>query len=246
MRAARFLPCAALALSACVMLPGMAQAEGLQVAPVAVTIPARSSVVFVSNQGASPLRAQVRVFRWSQQDGEDMLAETTELVASPPFVTVASGSQQVVRLVRLGEPDAGVPCEQTYRIIVDELPAGEQPPSDGLRYVMRFSIPVYLTNPACGEITPALGWWIEQAADGPALVVQNTGQQHAQLADLAMVDLRGNRREVAAGLVGYVLPGQTRHFSLSSVPAAAAGGTLEVSVNGIKVIASVALAQTGQ
>ena len=192
------------------------------------------------------MRAQVRVFRWTQADGEDLLAETTELMASPPFVTVAAGSQQVVRLVRLGDPAAGGACEQTYRIIVDELPEAEQSPSDGLRYVMRFSIPVYLTNPACGDIAPALNWRIEPGPEGQVLVVHNTGQQHAQLADLVMVDAQGARHEVSAGLVGYVLPGQTRRIILSAAPPAAAAGTVEVSVNGSKVIAPVSLAPAGQ
>lgn len=159
MRAARILSRAALALSACAMLPGIAQAEGLQVAPVSVTIPARSGVVWLTNQGSAAMRAQVRVFRWTQQDGEDVLAETQDLVASPPFVSIASGDQQVVRLVQLANAvPAGTPCEQAFRIIVDELPATDRQSGEGLQYVMRFSIPVYVTNPACAGIVPALSW----------------------------------------------------------------------------------------
>lgn len=248
MRAARNLSRVALALSACVMLPGIAQAEGLQVAPVAVTIPERSGVVWLTNQGTAALRAQVRVFRWSQDNGEDVLAETSELVASPPFVSIEPGAQQVVRLVRLGEA-ANDPahCEQTFRIIVDELPAADRPATTGLQYVLRFSVPVYLTSPACAAGAPALAWQVEATADGPALLVANTGQIHAQLADLSIVDAGGTRHNLGSGLVGYVLPGQLRRFTLSSAPASLADrGTVEVSVNGSRVIVPVSLAPAGQ
>lgn len=245
MRAVRIFSCAALVLSACAMFPSIAQAEGLQVAPVSVTIPFRSSVVWLTNQGSHAVRAQVRVYRWSQQDDEDVLAEATELVASPPFVSIEPGAQQVVRLVRLDAASERT-CEQTFRIIVDELPAADQPTGEGLRYVMRFSIPVFVTNPACGEVAPILSWWLETNDAGPTLVAQNSGQRSAQLADLALLDAQGNRSEVGGGLAGYVLPGQTRRFQMSSVPAFNAAGSVEVSVNGTKVIAPVSLAQPGQ
>lgn len=248
MIAPRFLSRVALAVSAWAMLPAIAHAEGLQVAPVAVTIPERSGVVWLTNQGTAPMRAQVRVFRWSQHDGEDVLAETTDLVASPPFVSINPGSQQVVRLVRQGEAASDpARCEQTFRIIVDELPAADRPASTGLQYALRFSVPVYLTSPRCADSAPVLTWHIERTGDGVALVVANGGQAHAQLADLAMVDAAGNRTDLGAGLVGYVLPGQQRRFTLSSAPAALADrGTVEVSVNGSRVVAPVSLARPGQ
>ncbi|MXO70616.1 fimbrial biogenesis chaperone [Alteraurantiacibacter buctensis] len=245
MSASRSLHRVALTLSAWAMLPGIAQAEGLQVAPVSVTIPERSGTVWLTNEGGEALRAQVRVFRWSQDNGEDVLAETTDLVASPPFVSIPAGAQQVVRLVRTAAAaDPAAPCEQTFRIVVDELPAAERQAGDGLQYVLRFSVPVYLTTPACAELDPVLTWRIEQGSEGSALVVANTGQVRAQLADLSLVAAGGTRSDLGGGLVGYVLPGQQRHFVLNS--AAVSGGTVEVSVNGSRVVAPVALASSGQ
>lgn len=245
MIASHILSRVALALSVWAMLPGIAQAEGLQVAPVSVTIPERSGTVWLTNQGSEALRAQVRVFRWSQANGEDVLAETTDLVASPPFVSIAAGEQQVVRLVRTAPAaDPSAPCEQTFRIIVDEVPTGDRPAGDGLQYVLRFSVPVFLTTPACADLAPVLSWRIEQGGDGLALLVANSGQVRAQLADLSLVAADGSRLSVGSGLVGYVLPGQQRRFALA--PSAAAGGNIEVSVNGSRVVAPVALASAGQ
>lgn len=248
MIATRTLFRAALAGSAWTMLPGIVHAEGLQVAPVAVTIPERSGVVWLNNEGNQPLRAQVRVFRWTQANGEDVLAETTDVVASPPFAEIAPGTQQVIRLVRFGaSATAMADCEQTYRIIVDELPAANAPATTGLQYVVRYSVPVYLTNPACRDEAPALTWRVEPADGGTMLVVTNAGQFHAQLANIGFVNAAGQRTEISAGLLGYVLPGAERRFAIPVAPDAfTAGGNLEVKVNGEQVIAPVSLAQPGQ
>ncbi len=45
----------------------------------------------------------------------------------------------------------------------------------------------------------------------------------AQLADVAFVDGNGKRSEIAAGLLGYVLPGATMHWPLK-LPAAIFAG----------------------
>ncbi|MEO7553747.1 MAG: molecular chaperone [Alteraurantiacibacter sp.] len=248
MIALRNLSRAALAVSAWTMLPTIVHAEGLQVAPVSVTIPERSGVVWLNNEGDQPLRAQVRVFRWTQADGEDVLAETTDVVASPPFAEIAPGTQQVIRLVRFGTgATAMTGCEQTYRIIVDELPPAEEPATTGLQYVLRYSVPVYLTNPACRAEAPALTWRVEPADGGTMLVVSNAGQFHAQLANIGVVDAAGLRTEISGGLLGYVLPGAERRFAIPVAPEAfTAGGNLEVKVNGEQVIAPVLLAQPGQ
>lgn len=248
MIATRTLSRAALAVSAWAMLPGIAHAGGLQVAPVSVTIPERSGVVWLNNESEEPLRAQVRVFRWTQANGEDVLAETTDVVASPPFAEIAPGTQQVIRLVRFGGGAVAMTtCEQTYRIIVDELPPADQPATTGLQYVLRYSVPVYLTNPACQAQPPALTWRIEAADGAVMLVVANAGQFHAQLANAAFIDAQGQRTEITGGLLGYVLPQAERRFVIPvATEALAVGGNLEVKVNGEQVIAPVSLAQPVQ
>ncbi len=204
--------------------------------------------MWLTNDGDRPLRAQVRVFRWQQVDGEDDLVETTEVVASPPFVEIRPAGQQVIRLVRFGSEALNMAdCEQTYRIIVDELPAANAAQQPGLQYVLRYSVPVYLTNPTCQDIQPHLTWKLEASADGMWLDVVNSGAAHAQLASVVFVAANGQRVEINAGLLGYVLPGAHRRFALAT-PAEAftQAGNLEVSVNGSQVIAPVSLVAASQ
>jgi fimbrial chaperone protein len=248
MIAMRSLPHIAIALLACVAPSGAAHAEGLQVAPVSVTIPERSGVVWLNNGSERALRAQVRVFRWHQDSGEDELVETEDLVASPPFVEIAPGGEQVIRLVRFGTGADGEACERSYRIIVDELPPAESDAAAGLQYVLRYSVPVYLTNPACDETQqPALSWNIQTDGDAAWLNVVNLGQTRAQLANVHFVAPDGQRTAIAGGLLGYVLPGAERRFALTQSAALfGEGGQIEVQLNGSQTRQPVSLAPPGQ
>lgn len=99
----RSLVCAALLASMAV--PGKAVlAAGLQISPVSVELTAgqKAGEVWLRNAGADVVHAQVRVYRWSQSNGEDVVTPDNGMVASPPMVQVAPGKQQLVRLVRMG------------------------------------------------------------------------------------------------------------------------------------------------
>src|SRR5690606_27632881 len=93
--------------------------------------------------------AQVRVYRWTQVDGQDVLEATRDLAISPPMLEVASGGEQLVRVVRLGPAPAAT--EASYRVVVDELPVAAVDAADGgegLRFVLRYSIPVFVASQA--------------------------------------------------------------------------------------------------
>jgi fimbrial chaperone protein len=65
-----------------------AQAASLQVAPTSVQLTAEESAqgLWLSNSGDKPLQAQVRVFRWHQKDGEDLLDPSDKIAISPSLV----------------------------------------------------------------------------------------------------------------------------------------------------------------
>lgn len=235
----RWLP----ALLAGLALSQEALASGLQVNPVTVTIRERSDSIWLSNVADAPLNAQIRVYRWIQDETGDHLEPTDELIASPPQLRVDAGGRQLVRLV-LASPAgaANGSCEVSYRITVNELPPARTSEARGLVYVMQYSIPVFVTPRACGEIAPALTWRLERAGDVVRLVVANTGQMHAQLSQLSFTDASGNRTELNPGLVGYVLPGAHMSFPLTPPPALFSdGGKIEVTANGAKVVQALSL-----
>lgn len=213
---------------------GSAAAAGLQVAPTTVEIPAarQAGGLYLTNTGPDALHAQVRVFRWTQEGGEDRLESATELAVSPPMLEIPAGAEQLVRVVRLGPAPA---AETSFRLVVDELPLEEAGAEDDdgaqLRFVLRYSIPVFL-GPQGGAVTaPVLRARLGGAAASLYLEVHNSGDGRAQLSDLAHVDGGGTRRVVAAGLAGYVLPGRERRWMLP--PGIPAGeGSFQARING--------------
>jgi fimbrial chaperone protein len=65
---------------------------------------------------------EVLVRAWGQNDGTDVLSETRDIVATPNTFIVPAGRGQIIRFAL---PTAKARAsEQTYRVIVNELPAG--------------------------------------------------------------------------------------------------------------------------
>lgn len=199
-------------------------ASGLQVAPVSLTLAATQNAdgLWLSNTGDNEVHAQVRVFRWTQENDADQLAPTKELLASPPMIELPAGDRQLIRAIRLGAPPAGN-AEQAYRLIIDELPIESQQ-RKGINYVLRYSVPVFVQPAGAAPSAPELQWALRRDGDKTLLEVSNSGGTHAQLADIAWTDAAGKRELVAPGLLGYVLPGARMRWAIKAPPGALAGG----------------------
>ena len=206
-----------------------ASASGLQIAPTSLTLatggPAQA--LWLTNTGDHELRAQVRAYHWSQVGGEDKLDPTQALVASPPMLSIAPGARQLVRVIRTGQ-DAQASAEQAYRLLVDELPLNEGK-QNGVQYVLRYSVPVFVG--ALG--TPSLQWSGTFGADGLAVDVRNSGTMHAQISEIGLSASGGAPVELVPGLLGYVLPGASMHWTLK-VPAGTntANASIKALING--------------
>src|SRR5690554_2361926 len=60
-----------------------ALAAGLQISPISITIPAdkKADEIWLRNTSAEVVHAQVRVYHWSQDQGEDVLVPEQSMVA---------------------------------------------------------------------------------------------------------------------------------------------------------------------
>lgn len=228
---------AALLLSAC----GPA-AAGLQVMPVGLQFERATTAqgLWLANTGREALRAQVRVFRWTQADGADVLEPARGLLASPPMLHLPAGGRQLVRVIRDARAD-DAHGEQAYRILVDELPPTEGADEHGVRYVLRYSIPVFVVDgpPRDPEsVAAGLEWSVVRSDDGFALQVRNAGDTRAQVATVILVRADGSEQVLVPGLLGYVLPHRTMRWPARLAAAPAAGDRIRVTVNGRPVDAS--------
>ena len=222
-------------------------ASGLQVSPVSLTVPSTQNAegLWLSNTGDNVVSAQVRVYRWTQEENEDKLTPTRGLVISPPMLQLAVGDRQLIRAIRLGAPPSGPgAAQEAYRMIIDELPV-DTSGKKGLQFVLRYSVPVFV-EPAGAAAAPAqLTWTIRRDGDKAMLEVANSGGTHAQLANLNFTDAAGVRTEITPGLLGYVLPGARMRWTLKPLAKVfVGGGTLETMINGRTVQQNISLADS--
>ncbi|MGG7446502.1 fimbrial biogenesis chaperone [Kosakonia oryzendophytica] len=179
--------------------------------------------LWIQNQGETPATMQVRIVRWRQEGGLERYQQQHDVVASPPIVQIEKGSKQLIRLIKQTQIPAGV--EQAYRIIVDEIPQKDDPetPKIGLKLQMRYSIPLFVYGQGiatyAGRAHPALvdasdlHWRIVRDKGQPALEIRNNGDVHVRLSKVTARQ-GGQTRQIAEGLLGYVLPHSARSWPL--------------------------------
>jgi fimbrial chaperone protein len=77
-------------------------------------------------------------------------------VASPPAAKLAPKSNYVVRVVRVTKrPVSG---EESYRVLIDQLPEGAQQKGNAVNLLVRYSIPVS-SAPPIGVTRASYGRW---------------------------------------------------------------------------------------
>nr|WP_306299793.1 fimbria/pilus periplasmic chaperone [Caballeronia sordidicola] len=153
----------------------MAHAATLQISPVMVDLQSSDSATGIAllNPGDSALYGQVRVFRWDQANGDDTLTPTQELMASPPLVRIAAQADQLVRLVRATATPVTV--EQSYRVLIDELPPPDSAPTNGVTIRLRYSVPIFV-EPTGAAGQPKLSWHLARGDNGWVCVLTTPGR----------------------------------------------------------------------
>ena len=183
-----------------------AEAASLRVTPVTLDLrmPRAVASLKLRNDGDRPLDVQVRVFRWTQSGGADLYEATSAVIASPPVTRLAPHVDYTVRIARISK--APIVAEESYRVVVDEIPANVNRRAGTVNLVVRHSIPVFFRNPEAGR--PKVSWKLARDRGSMTLVAPNTGGSRLKLANLSLQE--GNARIYArSGLVGYVLAGAT-------------------------------------
>ncbi|MFP2421143.1 molecular chaperone [Pseudescherichia vulneris] len=188
-----------------------------------LTADKKATELWIENQGVNATTMQVRIVRWQQADGHERYQQQQDVVASPPILRVDRGGKQLIRLIKQAPVPQGK--ELAYRIIIDEIPQ----PTDsttaqiGLKLQMRYSIPLFVYGQGMPVATEGANHvqvdsrnlsWSTTTLDGkPAIQVRNRDWVHVRLSQVS-VRQGGSEREVAPGLLGYVLPGQSRSWPL--------------------------------
>ncbi|MBM7140660.1 MULTISPECIES: molecular chaperone [Acinetobacter] len=197
-------------------LPSMLNAASIRLSPVSVEIlnDQAASSISLYNQSNESTDLQVRVFEWRQNAGQDQLIPTDEIAISPPFLKLQPNDSYNLRIVRINPgPVSG---EQTYRIIIDELPkpVDSRKVDQGVNVLLRSSLPVFVVNK---DAMTKLTWSIQQEQTNSYLTIHNVGNRHALLSNLTLVDTTANKSySIKVNTVnGYILAGKSRNFNIS-------------------------------
>jgi fimbrial chaperone protein len=204
-----------------------AYAGNLEISPISVEVvaPSAASSVTLKNSGSETVKMQARLFSWSQGKLGEQLEKTGEVVVSPPFVEMKPNESAVIRIVRLSKsPVAG---EETYRLLVDELPKKENTTGSIIQMVMRYSIPVFFTDGHHGD--PSIDMGITQHDGKVTIAISNRGTEHIKLSGMKVTDAGGHVTSFGNGLNGYVLAGTSNSFSTRG--SKLQGTSVSVSVN---------------
>ncbi|MFO1185549.1 MAG: molecular chaperone [Bauldia sp.] len=205
---------------------GSADAASLRIAPVSLnfTAPAAAGSLTLTNSDSAAITVQARVFRWQQRDGKETLEETKDVVVSPPFAKVSPGGNYTIRVLRLAK--APVAGEESYRVLIDQLPEPTVVKDQTVRLLLRYSVPVFF-DPATRP-KPAVEWAVRRQGDRVMLAVANKGGGRLKLTDVDLVDANGKSTRVSNGLLGYVLSGSSMTWPLPMKAAAMPKGLQSV------------------
>jgi fimbrial chaperone protein len=195
----------------------------------------RAAAMWLENRGANNVSLQIRVFRWSQSGTTENFENQEHVLASPPLATIPPGQRQLVRLMNTGPVAPGE--EQSFRVLVDELPEVD-PPNDGtpgsspsatigVKLQIRYSVPLFIngkglvTKVAQGNPTQTgqvnLRWRTVREGDSHYLVIRNSGNMHARLTNVQWSGAP-QPQVINAGLLGYVLAGSEMRWPLAGPP----------------------------
>ena len=152
----------------------------------------------------------MRVYRWSQVNGEEKLEPTNDVIASPPSILLKPNGTHIVRVVRVSKTPTAT--EESYRLLIDQLPNSSQVRSGTINMIMRYSIPAFFN--AAPVTGPAIAWSVAQSGNNLVISARNNGDRRLRVAALRLVDSKGSNVTVANGLVGYALAGATMRWTV--------------------------------
>lgn len=138
----RFRVIAAMLAFACLAVTDVGAAS-LRVSPVRLEASAAqpTTTLRVWNTDKAAVKIQVRVFRWTRKNGEDILTPTKDVVVSPPISSLKPGAENLIRIVRVATTP--ITEREAYRVLVDQLPDPKAQKAGVVNVLVRHAIPLY-------------------------------------------------------------------------------------------------------
>jgi fimbrial chaperone protein len=200
------------ALAAILVIPMTslpAGAQALAVLPVNILMQPgqKAATLTVTNQGTTETAIQIRAFAWNQPDGTDQLTTSDTIIVSPPLASIAAGATQVIRIILRQSPQSS---EDTYRILVDQIPPKAEP--GVVHIVLRMSIPIFAQPMA--RAVPHVQFHLEFDAGQLYLVGINDGLHHEAIRNIELSTSDGRTLKADSSSSPYILAGVSRRWHI--------------------------------
>jgi fimbrial chaperone protein len=218
------------ALSMLLLAPMQAVASNFVVSPTEIDLStsATSALMTLRNVSKAPLRFEVTLFTWSEDEhGVMALQPSTDVTFFPKLIELAPGKSRNIRLgINAG---ASRDVERSFRIFVEELPDQSAPIPNAVAIRTKVGIPVFVrpAKPARSAVIDSVS-----VAGGKVLTrVHNTGNLHINVDTVAVKGTGASNTATFSkeGPGWYVLPGATRVFEVQ-MSAAECQATTAVAV----------------
>lgn len=191
----------------------IAIAGTLRVAPVRVEVAANKQFcsLSLSNDSPEPAHVQIRGYSWVRdRDGNDLLDQASGPTINPSIAAIPAGE---TRLIRCSLPNRSGPVEESYRLLIDELPDVNPAPGT-VRTLLRISIPLFRAPTAAA---PAIDWSVEKRDGTAKLLLANRGSRHAQILSVVLRRNSSKAEPVRLTHSFYLLAGGTAELPLPSL-----------------------------
>jgi len=205
------------AIAALLLAPHAAIASNFTVTPTEVNLStsATSALITLRNGGKTPLRFEVTLVSWSEDEhGKMTLNPSSDVTFFPKLIELAGGAS---RNIRIGI-NAGTArdVEQSFRLFVEELPDQSAPATAANAVALRtkIGVPVFVRPAKPSRAAVIEGVSVE---NGRVLArVRNTGNLHISVDTISVKGTGGAGAPTFTkeGPGWYVLPGATRIFEV--------------------------------
>lgn len=196
--------CAAVALATL-------NAQAMQITPLGQTIsPSKSSgSLTITNTSSEKKEYQFQALKWTLVDGKQVKTSSDDIRFAPSAFYLEPGKSQTVRFINSQKSTD----ELAYRVIATEKNVAKLEKT-GVNPIFNMNFPIFWRSS-----DKAL---VKAKADGESIVLRNTSQSTAQIANLKVGSFE------KPGLFGYLLPGE-----VLTIPS---GGASKITalINGIQ------------
>jgi len=207
----QFIPALVVAL---LLAPHAATAANFTVTPTEVNLSpsATSALITVRNGGKVPLRFEITLVSWSEDEhGKMVLNPSADVTFFPKLVELPAGAS---RNIRIGI-NAGTArdVELSFRLFVEELPDQSAPVANAVALRTKVGIPVFVRPAKPTRSAVIEGVSVE---NGKVLTrVRNTGNLHISVDRISVKGAGGSAPTFTKEGPGwYVLPGAMRIFEV--------------------------------